>query len=109
MVRLAELHLELLAHVFVHLVMIIELVKVVHKLLVVLNSEVCLHLLHVFDFFLVATHLFLHFLKYLVRRGIALLHVIVTAEELLGLRLHVLEQGRLLLRFPLALLRSQLV
>lgn len=88
-VRLRQLHLQLLAHGLVHLVVVVQLIEVIDELLVVLYCQVRLHLLHIFYLFLVARQLFLHFRNNLVRRLVALLHVRVALVEFSRLRRHI--------------------
>ena len=66
MVALLQLSLQLLSLRLVQLVVVIQLVEVVHQFLVALDSQLCLHLLHVLDLFLVASKLLLHLLHHFV-------------------------------------------
>ena len=95
MVALAQFNFQLFAHVFVHFVVIIQLVKIIHKLLIVLYGKVRLHLLHILNLFFITPHLFLHFLQNFVTCGISLFYVVVTTLEFIGLRLH--RRGKILL------------
>lgn len=88
-IRLSKFSLELLAHLLVHLVVIVELIEIIDELLVALDCEVLLHLLHVFDFLLVARQLLLHLRHHFVAGLISLLNIVVSAVELFGLVLHI--------------------
>ena len=94
-IALGQLPLELLAHLFMHFVMIIQLVEIIHQLLVIFHCKVSFHFLHVFDFFFVARELLFHLAHHFVGRLVSLLHVGISALEFLGLGVKSFEKGGL--------------
>uniref|UniRef100_A0A7S3N160 Uncharacterized protein n=1 Tax=Strombidium inclinatum TaxID=197538 RepID=A0A7S3N160_9SPIT len=106
MVALAQLDLQLFGHDLMHLIVVVELVKVVDELLIVLHCEVSFHFLHVFDILLIANQLLLHLRENLVTGLVSLLYVVVAAVELFGLGMHLVQHFLLLLLGFLLLCRD---
>ena len=71
------------------LVVVIQLVEVIYQLLVALDGQLRLHLLHVLNLILVAPQLLFHLLHHFVSGLVPLLDVGVPAVELVGLLSHV--------------------
>ena len=88
MVALAQFNFQLFGHLFMHFIVVVQLVEIVHELLVILDCQVRLHFLHVFYLLLVAGQLLLHFGNHFITRFISLFYIIVPPVELLRLVLH---------------------
>lgn len=92
MVALAEFDFQFLRCLFMHFIVIIELVEVIDELLVVLNCQVRFQFLHIFYFVFVAYQLLLHFTDYFITALIPLLDIRIPPMKLFCLLAHIFEK-----------------